>query len=243
MDFVHGSSTAVQNRVQLREKLLRICEKLVANMRNYESFISTTMKTLCVKELRILKRIIETHDAQGELGNISKVNEACNFTATYDNRLEKQTYPVPSPDSHNIYANIRSRCITRYLAHAEGRDRESSRILMKKLVHLMSKNKTKRRKIKRFIKQYIPKSSSRHNFLSTRFSKYVSQKPTNVNMWQFVKPCRAIKKTQKFKKKRSQKITIVLTGRANIYTVRDLNSKMKWIFLRLLKLPLIGLSN
>ena len=35
--------------------------------------------------------------------------------------------------------------------------------------------------------------------LTPRFHKYVSQKPTNVNMWQFIKPCRAIKKTQKFK--------------------------------------------
>ena len=43
--------------------------------------------------------------------------------------------------------------------------------------------------------------------LSTRFRKYVSQKPTNVNMWQFIIPCRAItKKTQKFKKKGSQKL-------------------------------------
>ena len=34
---------------------------------------------------------METHDAQDDLGNISKVNETCNFIATYDNRLEKQT--------------------------------------------------------------------------------------------------------------------------------------------------------
>ena len=68
------------------------------------------MRTLYVKELRILEKIIETHDAQGDLGNVSKVNETCNFIATYmyDNRLEKQTNPIPSPDSHNIYANIRS---------------------------------------------------------------------------------------------------------------------------------------
>ena len=109
MDLVHGSSTtltAVQNRVQLREKLLRTYEKLAANMRNYES-LSTTMRTLYVKELRILEKTMETHDAQDDLGNISKVNETCNFIATYDNRLEKQTNPIPSPDSHNIYANIR----------------------------------------------------------------------------------------------------------------------------------------
>ena len=66
---VHGSSTGVQNRVQLREKLLRTYEKLVANMRNYES-LSTTMRTLYVKELRILEKIIKTHDAQGDLGNV-----------------------------------------------------------------------------------------------------------------------------------------------------------------------------
>ena len=183
------------------------------------------MRTLYVRELCILEKIVETHDAQGDLGNISKVNETCNFIATYGNRLEKQTNPIPSPDNHNIYANIRSRYITRHFVHAKRRDREPSRILMKKLVHLMIKNKTKRRKIKRFIKQYIPKSSSWHNLLSTRFRKYVSQKTTSVNMWQFIKPCRAIKKTQKFRKKGSQKITIVRTNRANIYTVRDLNSK------------------
>ena len=71
---------------------------------------------------------------------------------------------------------------TRHFVHAKRRDREPSIILMKKLAHLMSKNKTKRHKIKRFIKQYILKSSSSHNLLSTRFRKYVSQKPTNVNM-------------------------------------------------------------
>ena len=35
------------------------------------------LKALYVKELCILKKIIETHDAQGDLGNISKVNETC----------------------------------------------------------------------------------------------------------------------------------------------------------------------
>ena len=82
MDLVHGSSTAVQNHVQLREKLLRIYEKLVTNMRSYKSLF-TTMRTLYVKELRILEKIMETHDAQGDLGNTSQVNETCNFIATY----------------------------------------------------------------------------------------------------------------------------------------------------------------
>ena len=38
----------------------------------FESFISTTIRTLYVKELRILEKIIETHDAQGDLGNIQR---------------------------------------------------------------------------------------------------------------------------------------------------------------------------
>ena len=54
----------------------------------FESFISKTTRTLYVKELCILEKIVETHDAQGDLGNISKVNETCNFIATYDNHLE-----------------------------------------------------------------------------------------------------------------------------------------------------------
>ena len=36
-DLVHGSSTTVENRVQLREKLLRTYEKRLALMRNYEN--------------------------------------------------------------------------------------------------------------------------------------------------------------------------------------------------------------
>ena len=45
------------------------------------------MRVLYVKELRLLGK---THDAQGDLCNISKVNETCNLIiATYDNRLEK----------------------------------------------------------------------------------------------------------------------------------------------------------
>ena len=81
----------------------------------FESFISTTIRTLYVKELRILEKIIETHDAQDDLGNISKVNETCNFIATYDNHLEKQTNPIPSPDSHNILLLARSSQIMRDL--------------------------------------------------------------------------------------------------------------------------------
>ncbi len=78
--------------------------------------------------------------------------------------------------------------------HIRKRDREPSRIPMKKLVYLMSKNKTKRRKIKSLIKQLIPKSSSWHNLLSTRYRKCVFQKLANTNMWQCRKPTKFAKK-------------------------------------------------
>ena len=44
-DLVHGSSTWVQNRVQLKEKLLRSHEKLLELMSNYEN-LSETVKAL-----------------------------------------------------------------------------------------------------------------------------------------------------------------------------------------------------
>ena len=61
----------MQNRVQLREKLLRIYEKLVANMRNYESFnyIYKDENFIC-ERITLIRKIIETRDAQGDLGNI-----------------------------------------------------------------------------------------------------------------------------------------------------------------------------
>ena len=46
----------------------------------------------------------------------------------------------------------RSRCITRRLVHVNKRDHEPSRIPMKKLVPSMSRNKTRRHKIKSFIR-------------------------------------------------------------------------------------------
>ena len=51
---------------------------------------------------------------QGDLGNISKVNEPCNFIATYDNHLEKQTLFHHQIAIISDYGNIRLRCITRY---------------------------------------------------------------------------------------------------------------------------------
>ena len=49
-ELVHGSSTEVQNRVQLRKKLMRTYEKLLRLMSNYEN-LSETMKALYAKQM------------------------------------------------------------------------------------------------------------------------------------------------------------------------------------------------
>ncbi len=98
--------------------------------------------------------------------------------------------------------------------HIRKRDREPSRIPMKKLVYLMSKNKTRRRKLKSLIKQFISKSW--HNLLRTRYRKCVIQKFANANMWQFRKPT-------KFAKKESQKRSLKITNKHTSST-----RKHKW---------------
>ena len=111
-------------------------------------------------------------------------------------RVTVQTKQINS-DKSNAFnrSSGRSRRITRHLVHVNKRDREPSRIPMKKLVHSMSRNKTRRHKIKSFIRRLIPKSSALHNLLSTRYRKCLSQKLTNINMyvWQFRKARRARK--------------------------------------------------
>ena len=162
-DLVHGSSTcsAVQNRVQFRAKLSRSYEKLLELMSNYEN-LSESMKVLhFVNELLICKNCVDICGADRDLGNKSKVNKTCNLK-TYDNPIAKPTSPRPLPDNNYAYARLstftketklinsrksnvfnrisgRSRCVTRHLVHVNTRDREPSRIPMKKLVHSMSK--------------------------------------------------------------------------------------------------------
>ena len=63
----------------------------------------------------------------------------------------------------------RSPHITRRLIHVNTRDREPSRIPVKKLVHSMSKNKKRTHKIKSFIRQLTRKSSPLHNLLMKSF--------------------------------------------------------------------------
>ena len=213
-ELVHGSSTWVQNRVQLKEKQSRSHEKLLELMSNYEN-LSETVKALCYvrQSIRLCSETqIYISDTEDDLGNKSKVNTTYNLR-TYDNRKEKTAIYRPLADSSahlckvtvqtkhinsdksNAFnrSSCRSRCITRHLVHVNKRDREPSRISVKNLVHSMSRNKKRRHKIKSFIRRLIPKSSALHNLLSTSYRKYVSEKLANINMWQFCKLCRASK--------------------------------------------------
>ena len=110
-DLVHGSSTTVQNHVQLREEQSKIYEKLLFLIENYEN-LTGSVKTLHVKQLRLCKTLLDIYNAEGDLGlgDISKVNvnETSNFITTRDNRLEKPTNYIPLPDSHNIYVIIKT---------------------------------------------------------------------------------------------------------------------------------------
>ena len=162
-DLVHGSSTytAVQNRVQFREKQSR------SYMNNYENLSETVKALHFVNELFICENHVDIWDTRGDLGNESKVNRTCNLK-TYDNRTEKPASLRPLPNNNDSYAHLsaftiqskhinsksnafnrssgRSRCIARHFVHVNTRDREPSRIAMKKLVHSMSKNKKRRHK-------------------------------------------------------------------------------------------------
>ena len=154
-DLVHGSSTWVQNRVQLKEKLSRSHEKLLELMSNYENLSETVKALHFVNELRICKNCVDISDTQGDLGNISKVNRTC-YLKTNDNLVDKPTSARPLPDNNYAYTHLstftketkyinshksnvfnrissRSRCITRHLVHVNTRDREPSRIPIKSL--------------------------------------------------------------------------------------------------------------
>ena len=133
---------------------------------------------------------------------------------TEHNYTEKQ-----SRTSDNFGRRSRSR--NRDLVHIRKRDREPSRIPIKKLFYLMSKNRKRRRKIKSLIKQFIPKSSSWHNLLSIRYRKCVIQKLANTNMWQFRKPTKFAKKESQ---KRSLKITNKHTSRTRKHKLFKLNN-------------------
>ena len=242
-DLVHGSSTTVQNRVQFNENLTRSYEKLLAIMNKYVN-LCETMKAFYVKELiRILcENNVSGGNTERDLGKESlKVNRTCNLR-TYNHPIKKETNSTLLPDSYdansstytmqtkhinvsqcNAFIRSRSRCITRSLVHAKRREREPSRIPMKKLVYFMSKNKKRRHKIKSYVRQLIPKSSALYNLHSTRYRKYVTLKPVNVNMWKFRKPCRA-RKLQKFIKKETLKTANLRARRTKQHKLCTLNN-------------------
>ena len=92
-------------------------------------------------------------------------NSTCNVANEHElSHVRQIKYSRPSGNFG------RSRSETKGSIYAK-RDREPSRIPITKIVHLMAKNKSRRRKIKMFIKTLIPKSSAWHNLLSTLYRK------------------------------------------------------------------------
>ena len=97
----------VQNRVQLREKLLRTYEKLLALMSNYEN-LSKTIKTVYEKQLRLCETLVYIGETSGDLRHIkSKVNKTCTLK-TYHNYLQGTTDVSSKLDSKDYNANIKS---------------------------------------------------------------------------------------------------------------------------------------
>jgi hypothetical protein len=105
-----------------------------------------------------------THETQRDLGNKSKVNETC-YSETCHNistetkkqnsttlpkcndthaNIVKEVLRLPSTRPYNNFGRSRSK----HLTHVKSRDREPSRIPVKKLVHLISEYRKSRRVIK-----------------------------------------------------------------------------------------------
>ena len=204
-DLVHRSSTTGQNRVQCKENHTRSYE-------NLSKLIKTAINTVKllnsnVKVLNTCENMKMTDEAQRDLGNKSKVNETLYPEAShnlYSTETEKRSSTVFIPKRNHTHASIvkevlpllptrrynnlsQSRSHSKHLTRVKSRDRELSRVPIKKLVYLMSKDRKRRCVIKRFIKQSIPKSSCFHNLLSTRYRKDVIQQQTNAYMWKFRK--------------------------------------------------------
>ncbi len=99
-------------------------------------------------------------------------NEPC-IDAAIENEIlhTEHNYTEKQSRTSDNFDPPPSRSRNRDSVHIRKRDREPSRIPIKKLINLMSKNKKLRRKIKISIKRLIPKSSAWHNLLSTRYRK------------------------------------------------------------------------
>ena len=139
-------------------------------------------------------------------------NEACRVAAIENEILRTEHNYTEKQSRTSVGRRGRSR--NGDLVHIRKRDREPSRIPIKKLINLMSKNKKLRRKIKMSIKRLIPESSAWHNLLSTRYRKNVFDRQTNE--WRVWKcPCRTRKThkpTQKHKLLKLSKTTILSTA-------------------------------
>jgi hypothetical protein len=134
-DLVHGSSTTLQNRVQLREKLSRTYQESIENLLETIENLSETSVTLYDRQLPKCATLACScmHESQGDLGNKSKVNETC------DNHLITSL-----PESNDtVYANIKSRRLptlsiqTQCVAFSRSRSRTRSH-----LVHVKKRDRT-----------------------------------------------------------------------------------------------------
>ena len=138
-------------------------------------------------------------------------NAACRVAAIENEILHTEHNYTEKQSRTSVGRRSRSR--NRDLVHIRKRDREPSRIAIKKLINLMSKNKKLRRKIKMSIKRLIPESSAWHNLLSTRYRKNVFDRQTNE--WRVWKcPCtrKTRKPTQKHKLLKLSKTKILSTA-------------------------------
>jgi hypothetical protein len=162
--------------------------------------------------------------------------------------IVKEVLPLPSTRPYNNFSRSRSR--SKHLTHVKSRDREPSRIPVKKLVHLMSKNRKSRHVIKRFIKQSIPKSSCFHNLLSTRYQKDIIQQQTNAYMWKFRKPFHA-KSTKSMSKTKRRRVVVHKQLSMSMHNLASLKNSTKHARTRKhklftsnsIKLKVVGISS
>ncbi len=208
-------------------------------------------------------------NTQPDLGNLkSNVTETCYFETCHDISKDankqnsaaslkcnnthasvvKEILPLPSTRPYSNFSQCRQRSkglqVLLHVTHVKSRDREPSRIFIRKLVDLMSKYRTQRHMLKRFIKQSIPKSSCFHNLLSTSYRKGIIQQQTYAYIWKFKKlfyaksnnriqrfaineqltmhNLRSLKNIIKYAS-RTRKQKVVITSKCNIQRIRTLD--------------------
>ncbi len=185
--------------------LKHVCEHVLslrAILDNLPIPINESINPVITNLLKIYRKVCTQTSKHDILPNDE--NEACRVAATGNEilRIEHNYTEKQSSMSDNFGQRSRSR----KSVHIRKRDREPSRIPIKKLINLMNKNKKLRRKIKMSIKRLIPESSAWHNLLSTRYRKNVFERQTNE--WRVWKcPCRTRKMYKPTKKHSSLKLS------------------------------------